>query len=61
MRASPSASSRRPAIPVASSSPPSPNCAEIGASTTTKAAVGPETWKREPPSAEIRKPVMTAQ
>jgi len=31
------------------------------ATTTTKAPVGPPIWNREPPNAEIRKPVMMAQ
>jgi hypothetical protein len=35
--------------------------ATMPATTTTKAPVGPPIWKRDPPSAEMRKPVMTAQ
>ena len=49
-----------PAIMVASIRPPRPNCAVIGARTTTKAAVGPETCTREPPSAAITAPATIA-
>lgn len=37
-----------------------PNCEEIGASSTTNAAVGPETWTREPPSSAVTAPATTA-
>jgi hypothetical protein len=49
-----------PAIRVATTSPPTPNRAEIGARSTTKAAVGPETWTMEPPSAAITAPATMA-
>ena len=45
-----------PASIEANISPPGPKCAETGASSTTKAAVGPETFMREPPSSGISAP-----
>ncbi|MNT33524.1 hypothetical protein D3C72_1694570 [compost metagenome] len=42
-----------PAIKVHSSNPPTPNCWVMGSSITTKAAVGPDTLKREPPVSAI--------
>ena len=50
-----------PAIIVHMNRPSMPYVETIPATTTTKAPVGPPIWKRDPPSAEIRKPVMTAQ
>ncbi|MNC92030.1 hypothetical protein D3C83_83850 [compost metagenome] len=50
-----------PAISVHMNNPSMPYCETMPATTTTNAPVGPPIWKRDPPSAEIRKPVMTAQ
>ena len=50
-----------PAIIVHMNRPSTPCSATMPATTTTKAPVGPPIWKREPPSAEIRKPVTIAQ
>ena len=60
MRTAPSTSRRMPAMRVATISPPMPNSAEIGARSTTKAAVGPETWKREPPRTAMAPPATMA-
>ena len=49
-----------PAIRVAMRSPPTPNRCTTGTSTTTNAAVGPDTWTREPPSAAITAPATIA-
>ncbi len=57
-RASPTSNS--PAITEANSSPARPYCWAMGKRITTKAAVGPDTLKREPPARAIRKPAMTA-
>jgi hypothetical protein len=52
-------SNSTPAIALASSNPPMPKREAIGARITTNAAVGPDTWTREPPSrAMIRPPTM---
>jgi hypothetical protein len=45
-----------PAMNVASIRPPTPKRCETGARSTTKAAVGPETFVRAPPSAAITAP-----
>ncbi len=50
-----------PAIIVHMNRPSTPYSAMMPATTTTNAPVGPPIWKRDPPSAEIRKPVMIAQ
>jgi len=47
-------------LALASGRAPSPKRAAIGESTTTNAAVGPDTWKREPPSSEIAPPATIA-
>jgi hypothetical protein len=60
MRSMPMANSNTPAISVASASPPMPKRCEIGDRITTKAAVGPDTWNREPPSSGIRPPATIA-
>ena len=39
-------------------SPPNPYFCAIGARTTTKAAVGPVTWQRDPPSRATMPPPM---
>ena len=49
-----------PAIHVAITRPPRPKRAAIGARRTTKAAVGPDTWTIEPPSAAITAPATMA-
>ena len=61
MPVTPSTTSRTPAIMVHMKSPSTPCSATMAATTTTKAPVGPPIWQRDPPSAEIRKPVMIAQ
>ena len=48
------------AMIVARIKPDIPNFAVIPATMTTKAPVGPPIWTFEPPSAEIRKPAITA-
>ena len=58
---SPMMTSRTPAIIVHMNRPSMPNSATMPATTTTKAPVGPPIWHREPPRAEIRKPVTMAQ
>jgi hypothetical protein len=50
-----------PAIIVHMNSPSTPYSAMIPATTTTNAPVGPPIWNREPPSAEMMKPVTIAQ
>ena len=50
-----------PAIIVHMNKPLTPYFATMPATTTTKAPVGPPIWTRDPPSAEIVKPVTTAQ
>ena len=60
IRAAPMAKRIRPAARVARSSPPRPKRVAIGARTTTKAAVGPETWTGEPPSSAMMKPATIA-
>lgn len=50
-----------PAISVHMKSPSTPYRLTMPAITTTKAPVGPPIWKRDPPRAEMRKPVMMAQ
>ena len=59
-RASPRATRMTPAIMVAASSPSRPYCCTIPYTITTNAPVGPPIWTREPPSAEMRKPAITA-
>ena len=54
------ATSSIPASSVATSRPPTPNWVAMGASTTTKAAVGPETCTREPPSTAMTAPATMA-
>jgi hypothetical protein len=53
--------STTPAIMVHMNRPSSPYSAMIPATTTTKAPVGPPICTKEPPSAEIKKPVTMAQ
>ena len=48
-RKSPMASSSTPAIPPATSKPASPCLTRMGERMTMNAAVGPLTWKRDPP------------
>ena len=50
-----------PAINVHMSKPSMPYSATMPDTTTTNAPVGPPIWKRDPPIAEMRKPVMMAQ
>jgi hypothetical protein len=45
---------------VASSNPLTPCRSTVAATSTMKAPAGPPIWKRLPPSAETRKPPMTA-
>jgi hypothetical protein len=45
-----------PAITVARRRPPMPKRDEMGTRMATKAAVGPETWTREPPRSAITAP-----
>ena len=45
---------------VAMSRPPSPKCEATGTSTATKAAVGPVTWTRDPPSTAVKAPATIA-
>ena len=59
-RAAPSAIRSTPAIIVHVNSPSMPCRCTTPATTTTNAPVGPPIWQREPPSAEIRKPVTIA-
>jgi hypothetical protein len=56
MRSAPMPSRISPASIVASSRPAIPSRAAIGASTTTNAAVGPETLCREPPRSAMTAP-----
>jgi len=49
-----------PATRVATSRPPRPNRAAMGARITTKAAVGPETWTADPPRSAMTKPATIA-
>ncbi len=58
---SPAAASRTPAIIVHMNRPSTPWRATMPATTTTNAPVGPPIWNCDPPSAEIRNPVTTAQ
>ncbi len=58
---SPMMTSITPAINVHMNRPSTPYCAMMPDTTTTNAPVGPPIWKREPPRAEIRNPVMIAQ
>lgn len=58
-RAIPMKINMRPAMSVATRSPPSPYSEAMGARMTTKAAVGPVTWTRDPPrSAATAPPTM---
>ena len=50
-----------PAMRVHMNNPSMPYAATMPDTTTTKAPVGPAIWTREPPSAEIVNPAMTAQ
>ena len=52
---------RTPAIMVQRKRPSTPWTAMMPATTTTKAPVGPPIWCLDPPIAEIRNPVTTAQ
>ena len=58
---SPITTSITPAINVHINRPSTPYFAMMPDTTTTKAPVGPPIWKRDPPSAEMMKPVMIAQ
>ena len=58
--AAPIAKRITPAASVATSSPPRPNRAAMGARITTKAAVGPDTWTADPPSSATTKPATMA-
>jgi hypothetical protein len=49
-----------PAIALASARPCRPKRAETGVRITTNAAVGPETWTREPPSSAAKAPATIA-
>jgi hypothetical protein len=60
MRARPIAIKSRPAISVARSKPPKPKRRAIGERMTTKAAVGPETWTRDPPRRAMSAPATIA-
>src|SRR5690606_32891312 len=57
-RASPIATRITPAISVATSRPPTPNCATTLARITMKAPVGPAIWMREPPNSATAAPAM---
>ena len=57
----PAATSSTPAIIVHMKRPETPCSATMALTTTTNAPVGPPIWYREPPSADIRKPVTIAQ
>lgn len=59
-RSSPIATRMKPAITVASISPPSPYCDAMGARMTMKAAVGPVTCAREPPRSATTPPATMA-
>ncbi len=61
MPVTPSMTSITPAIIVHMNRPSTPYFATMPATTTTKAPVGPPIWTRDPPSAEIMKPVTIAQ
>ena len=61
MPVAPRTTSITPAIIVHMNRPSTPCSATMPATTTTKAPVGPPIWNREPPSAEMRKPVTIAQ
>jgi len=55
-RRKPATIRKMPAITVASSTPSMPCRSTAEATRTMKAPAGPPTWKRLPPSSEIRKP-----
>ena len=55
-RSRPIAVSISPDRKVASSSPSTPCCATVAATSTMKAPAGPPIWNRLPPSAETMKP-----
>ena len=55
-RSRPAAIRNSPAIAVASTMPSMPWRSTVEATSTMKAPAGPPTWKRLPPSDEIRKP-----
>ena len=57
----PSTTRMTPAIIVQMNRPDTPYCATMPATTTTNAPVGPPICTIDPPRAEIRKPVTTAQ
>ena len=57
----PRMTSMTPAIIVHMKRPEMPCWATIPETTTTKAPVGPPIWTRDPPSAEMMKPVTIAQ
>jgi hypothetical protein len=59
-RKAPIARRMSPAITEARSSPARPRREAIGASTTTKAAVGPVTWVIDPPSSATSAPATMA-
>ncbi len=61
MPVAPSTMSMTPAIIVHMKRPATPCAATMLETTTTKAPVGPPIWTIDPPRAEIRKPVTTAQ
>ena len=53
--------SKTPAITVHMNNPSTPCTATIPEITTTNAPVGPPIWVFDPPRAEIKNPVTTAQ
>ena len=55
-RRRPASARKTPAIMVASTTPSMPWRSTADATRTMKAPAGPPTWKRLPPSAEMRKP-----
>ena len=57
----PMITSSSPAIIVHMKRPSTPYSLTIPATTTTNAPVGPPIWTNDPPSAEMRNPVTTAQ
>ena len=61
MPVAPSTTRMTPAIIVHMNRPSTPCAATMPATTTTNAPVGPPIWTREPPSAEMMKPVTIAQ
>ena len=60
MRATAIEMRRSPASTEATSKPPRPKRWATGESTTTNAAVGPETWTREPPRRAMSAPATMA-